>query len=129
MVVSATLPERGLMPWAGLSQGVSQPAIQPARGQGFKPRTLHPLHGVTVMSGSTIPVTLAESYTWRAGTDEIRACLFCTHSNRVIDPKARLCRHPQVTGHNSGRIVHCTTARDIHGPCGIDARFLRLSGE
>lgn len=76
----------------------------------------------------SIPVTLAESYIWRAGADQIRACLFCVHSNAAEMPAERRCHHTSVSG-AANRTIDCTTARQTFGACGVEARYLLLKGE
>jgi len=76
-----------------------------------------------------IPLPLAESFIWRAGgADHIRACLFCIHSDGREVYFERRCTKPEVTG-GAGRHAGCIDARALHGPCGIEARYLHLRGE
>lgn len=80
-----------------------------------------------------IPVILAESYSWRSGVDDIRACLFCKHGNGEQLAAMRRCSSPDVNGTSriaaSSRTMDCHVARSTAGPCGIEARFLKLRGE
>lgn len=55
-----------------------------------------------------------------------RACDLCTSGVTGID-QHRLCRHHKVAGGASA--VPVIWARSATGPCGPDARHLRLSGE
>lgn len=80
-----------------------------------------------------IPVTLAESYVWRHGVDDIRACRFCVHGNGEDMAALRRCNSPQVNGTSpalkTARTIDCHVARANTGPCGPEARFLKLRGE
>lgn len=80
-----------------------------------------------------IPITLAESYVWRNGVDEIRGCLFCIHGDSHDLAALRRCHSPDVTGTSpaveSARSVDCHVARSNSGACGVEARFLKLRGE
>ena len=73
----------------------------------------------------TIPLLLAESYSWRAGADRIRACLFCVHSDGDEIYFDRRFNYPAVIN----IVGDCISARAINGPCGIEARYLTIRGE
>jgi hypothetical protein len=59
----------------------------------------------------------------------ILACFHCRYA--LIDENADMvCASPEVSGMQvRNKLPLCSEARDPHGPCGIEARFLTLKGE